>query len=96
MSNINTCNVFLLGEEVAFYFAWMSYFRWALCIPAVLGSFVYFWRNPGITVDDNFLLPIYALVMVIWAIFFTVVRAQLWLTIFIGQSSVNFFKLVLL
>ena len=62
------------GEEIAFYFAWMSYFRWALCIPSVFGIFVYFWRNPGITVDDNFLLPLYALFMVVWAVFFIVVR----------------------
>ncbi|XP_028413837.1 anoctamin-8-like [Dendronephthya gigantea] len=61
------------GEEIAFYFAWMSYFRWALCIPSVFGIFVYFWRNPGITVDDNFLLPLYALFIVIWAVFFIVI-----------------------
>jgi hypothetical protein len=64
---------FFTGEEIAFYFAWMSYFRWALCIPSVFGIFVYFWRNPGITVDDNFLLPLYALFMVVWAVFFIVV-----------------------
>jgi hypothetical protein len=66
-------SIFFTGEEIAFYFAWMAYFRWALCIPSVFGIFVYFWRNPGITVDDNFLLPLYALFMVVWAVFFIVV-----------------------
>ena len=54
----------------------MSYFKWALCIPSVFGIFVYFWRNPGITVDDNFLLPFYALFIVIWAVFFIVVSCS--------------------
>ncbi len=87
MTKFSLIRYFFIGEEIAFYFAWMSYFRWALCIPSVFGIFVYFWRNPGITVDDNFLLPLYALFMVIWAVFFIVVGLNIFLYKYIKYGA---------
>lgn len=56
------------GEEVAFYFAWMSFFNWALIPIAIFGVALFLHRPKGITVDDSPYLPAYALLMALWII----------------------------
>lgn len=58
------------GEEVAFYFAWMSFFTWSLLPIALFGAALFLHRPKGITVDDSPYLPIYALLMALWTIVF--------------------------
>lgn len=58
------------GEEVAYYFAWMSFFTWSLAPLAVVGIFLFFHRPRGITVDDSPYLPAYAFLVALWTIYF--------------------------
>lgn len=58
------------GEDVAIYFAWMSYFTYALIPIALFGVALYLHRPKGMTVDDSPYLPVYALLMAFWAIMF--------------------------
>lgn len=59
------------GEEVAFYFAWMSFFTWSLFPISLFGVGLFLHRPKGITVDDSPYLPMYALLMAFWTIIFT-------------------------
>lgn len=59
---------FQTGEEVAFYFAWMSFFTWSLVPIALFGVVLFLHRPKGITVDDSPYLPVYALLMALWTI----------------------------
>jgi len=59
------------GEEVAFYFAWMSFLTWALFPVAIFGVALFLHRPKGITVDDSPYLPAYALLMAFWTIIYT-------------------------
>ena len=62
------------GEEVAFYFAWMSFFTWSLLPIALFGAALFLHRPKGITVDASPYLPIYALLMAFWTIVYIKVR----------------------
>ena len=64
---------------MAFYFAWMMCFTWTLIPIAVLGLLMYFFKPPGVTVDDNPLLPLYEVFMAFWAISFMVVSCTCYL-----------------
>nr|XP_058973340.1 anoctamin-10-like [Pocillopora verrucosa] len=61
------------GENVAFYFGWMTCFTWTLVPIAFAGVLLYFFKPPGVTVDDNPLLPLYEVLMAFWAISFLTV-----------------------
>ena len=41
---------------------------------AFAGVLLYFFKPPGVTVDDNPLLPLYEVLMAFWAISFLTVR----------------------
>jgi len=58
------------GEEVAFYFAWMSFFTWTLLPISMLGAALFLHRPKGMTVDDSPYLPVYALMMALWTILY--------------------------
>ena len=60
------------GPEVAFYFAWMSFFTYALFPIAGFGIVLFLHRqfDTSITVDDSPYLPFYALGMALWAIIY--------------------------
>lgn len=58
------------GENVAFYFGWMTCFTWTLVPMAFAGILLYFFKPRGVTVDDNPLLPLYEVLMAFWAISF--------------------------
>ena len=62
------------GENVAYYFAWMTFFTWSLLPIAIFGIALFSHRPKGITVDDSPYLPAYALLMALWTIVFTKVR----------------------
>lgn len=64
------------GEEVAFYFAWMSYFTWSLLPIALFGLVLFLHRPKGVTVDDSPYLPAYAILMALWTIVFTKVSKK--------------------
>jgi hypothetical protein len=60
------------GEEIAFYFAWLSFYNKALYIPAVCGTVVFAldysfpkWDGIGLSV------AIYCVVLALWCVLFT-------------------------
>ena len=72
-STLNKSVTFFVGENVAFYFGWMTCFTWTLVPIAFAGVLLYFFKPPGVTVDDNPLLPLYEVLMAFWAISFLTV-----------------------
>jgi len=59
------------GEEVAFYFAWMTFYIKALMFPAMSGLIVFIIRAiRGDTIDTDIFTPFHGLVTFIWAILF--------------------------
>mmetsp|Transcript_30819 Transcript_30819/g.86379 ORF Transcript_30819/g.86379 Transcript_30819/m.86379 type:complete len:678 (-) Transcript_30819:297-2330(-) len=58
------------GEAVAFYFAWMSFYMYALLVPAVLGVLLFSLRPEGVTVDDAPYLPFFGMIVVVWGALF--------------------------
>jgi len=66
----------LTGEEVAFYFSWMSFYTNCALVPAVVGMVMYYLRSSEATVDTDPYLPFFSLFMCIWAVLFIVVRGK--------------------
>jgi len=59
------------GEEIAFYFAWMSHFSKWMIVPGLMGIAIYIARSlRGDTVDTCELTPAYGLAVFMWAILF--------------------------
>ncbi|XP_002170516.2 anoctamin-10 isoform X1 [Hydra vulgaris] len=58
------------GEDVAYYFAWMSFLTWSLIPIAVIGILI-FLHQPNESADDSHYLPFYALGMALWTIIYT-------------------------
>ena len=55
----------------------MTCFTWTLVPIAFVGILLYFFKPPGVTVDDNPLLPLYEVLMAFWAISFLTVSGVL-------------------
>ena len=62
-----------LGEEVAFYFAWMNFYSTFVIIPAIIGLFMFLLRPSGNDVDTDAYLPFYSVFIAIWGMLFLVV-----------------------
>ncbi|XP_063728669.1 anoctamin-8-like [Symsagittifera roscoffensis] len=60
------------GEEVAFYFAWMNFFNITLLVPGLVGLFLYMIRPKGVDIDHAKFLPVFAVVVVLWAVLFLI------------------------
>ena len=63
----------MLGEEVAFYFAWMNYYSMLALLPGVIGGLMYLLRPSDNSVDNDQYLPFYSVIIAIWGILFLVV-----------------------
>ncbi|XP_075241004.1 anoctamin-10-like [Convolutriloba macropyga] len=60
------------GEEVAFYFAWMNFFNITLIFPGLVGLYLHFMRPRGVDIDHAKYLPVFAVVVTVWATFFVI------------------------
>ena len=58
------------GEEVGFYFAWMSFYSSFIFIPALLGFLMYLLRPADMSVDTDPYLPFYSMFIAIWGVLF--------------------------
>ncbi len=70
----NTINCFFVGEEIGFYFAWMTYYSRCILIPLFIGLVMFILRPSDCTVDTDAYLPFYSIIVAIWAVLFLVVR----------------------
>ena len=68
--------MWLLGEEVGFYFGWMSFYSKFIGVPLVIGLAMYILRPRGITVDTDPYLPFFSIVMALWGVLFVVVSSS--------------------
>ena len=60
------------GEEIAFYFAWLSFYNKALYIPAIGGAIVFTldWLYPAAT-WAKLAVAVYCAVVALWCVLFT-------------------------
>ena len=65
--------VYITGEEIGFYFAWMGFYSKAILLPLLIGLLLFLLRPQGSTVDTDAYLPFYSVFVATWAVLFIVV-----------------------
>ena len=82
------CITYILGEAVAYYFAWMNFYTTCVLIPAILGIVMYLFCTDGVDIHFNPYLPIFAYFMAIWGVIYTIVSYTCFCAGTIGSKDV--------
>jgi len=65
--------IYLSGEDVALYFAWMKFFGTFLCYSTAVGLVLYFLRPSIASIDNDPYVPLFSLFIVVWGVLFIIV-----------------------